>query len=96
MAVEKGKDTARVPSVRLLLFSPDEREVALRRQLTKDALAKSLADPSGHALFINFVKSNPDLVREKPESFLEKVKDGSGYEQFIGLLLADFGIKKRN
>src|SRR5882672_269382 len=93
--LEKGGDLARVPKVRLLLFSPEEREIALRRQLTKDALEKSLADPSGRALFINFFRSNPDLLRENPENFLAKVKDGSGYEQFISLLLADFADQEK-
>jgi hypothetical protein len=41
-------------------------------------------------LFINFFKSNRGLLQEDPGNFLAKVKDGSGYEQFIGLLLADF------
>jgi hypothetical protein len=87
--LEKDADLTRSPKVRLLLFSPEERKVALRTQLTKDALAKSLAEPSGRALFVNFFKCNPALLQDRPEKFLERVKDGSGYEQFIGILLAD-------
>jgi hypothetical protein len=87
--LEKREDLARVPSVHLLMFSPDEREVSLRKQLTREALAKSLAETSGRDVFLNFFKSNPDLLGENPEEFLEKVKAGSGYEQFIGILLAD-------
>jgi hypothetical protein len=87
--LEKNKDLARVPTVHLLLFSPDEREVSLRKQLTKDVLAKSLGDPTGRDVFINFFNSNPDLLHENPQEFLEKVKAGRGYEQFIDILLAD-------
>jgi hypothetical protein len=93
--LEKGRDLAGAPNVRLLLFSPEDREAALRKQLTKDALAKSLADPSGRALFINFFKSNPSMLQEDPANFLAKVKDGSGYEQFISLLLTDFADQEK-
>jgi hypothetical protein len=93
--LEKDSDLTRAPNVRLLLFSPKEREVALRKQLTKDALAKNLAEPSGRALFINFFKCNPALLQENPETFLEKVKDGSAYEQFMGIFLADFEDQER-
>jgi hypothetical protein len=92
---EKGKDLAHLPSIHLLLFSPEERELSLRKQLTKDVLAKSLADPSGRDMFINFFQSNPDLLTESPEGFLEKVKAGPGYEQFIGILLADLRDHER-
>ncbi len=87
--LERGKDLGRVPTVHLLLFSPDEREISLRKQLTQDVLAKGLANPSGRDVFISFFRSNPDLLRETPEEFLERVKAGPGYEQFISILLAD-------
>jgi hypothetical protein len=93
--LEKGKDLAHVPTVHLLLFSPDEREVSLRKQLTKEALGKSLSGPLGREMFMNFFNSNPDLLRESAEEFLDKVKAGPGYEQFISILLADLRDHER-
>jgi hypothetical protein len=93
--LEKGRDLAGAANVRMLMFSPEDREAALRKQLTKDVLAKSLSDPSGRAVFINFFKSNPGMLQGDPVNFLAKVKDGSGYERFICLLLADFADQEK-
>ncbi|HEX8817026.1 MAG TPA: hypothetical protein VF753_16135 [Terriglobales bacterium] len=93
--LERDADLTRAPDVRLLLFSPEDREVVLRRLLTKDVLAKNLVELTGRALFMNFFKCNPALLQEPPEAFLEKVKAGTGYEQFIGILLADFEDQER-
>jgi hypothetical protein len=87
----RGQDLMEKPKVRLLLFSPDEREVNLRRQLTLDSLKAGLSDdrdPSTRNKVLNFLNANADLLHEKPEEFLAKLQAGTGYEQFIGLLLA--------
>lgn len=77
--------------VRLLLFSPDEREVYLKKQLNLDLLRGDLsnrADSSGRDKIVNFLNANQDLLHEKPEEILKKLQAGSGYEEFIGVILA--------
>lgn len=93
--LEKDADLTRSPNVRLLLFSPEQRKLAVRKQLTKDVLARSLAEATGRAMFINFFQRNPALLQEPAENFLERVKGGSGYEQFVAILLADFEDQER-
>ena len=90
-SLSKGQDWMEKPKVRLLLFSPEEREANLRRQLTLDSLKAGLSDerdPSTRNKLVNFLNANADLFHQKPEEFLTRLRTGTGYDQFIGLLLA--------
>src|ERR1700691_6293933 len=59
--VDKHRHFARAVHAHMLMYYPVNTEAALRKQLTKDVIAKSLSDPSVRAVFINFFKSNPGM-----------------------------------
>jgi hypothetical protein len=79
------------PTVRLLLFSPEQREASLRQQLSRESLMKALSDPSDTSAqnkVATFLKTNRDLLHDRPEEFLKKLRVGDGYEEFISLHMA--------
>lgn len=85
-----GELTKVRPGVRLIMFSPEEQQTLLRRQLTRDGLMKALADPKDSTTrtkLTNFVTANSGLLHEKAEEFIKRVHAGTGYEEFIQLML---------
>jgi hypothetical protein len=77
------------PEVRM--FTPEHRESSLRRQLTKESIMKTLSDPTdtlGRNKIVAFLTTNRDLLRETPETFLEKLRAGEDYDEFIALHMA--------
>jgi hypothetical protein len=92
--IGKSVDQSRLlqaPAVRLLLFEPRDREVSLRQQFPPEVFERELVDPkqaSTQETFLTFFKSNPDLLKETPEEFLQRVQAGTGYEDFIHAVLS--------
>lgn len=86
-----GRNLEEKPTVRLLLFSPEQREASLRQQLTRASLMKALSDRSDTSTqnkVVTFLKTNRDLLHDRPEEFVKKLQVGDGYEEFIALHLA--------
>jgi hypothetical protein len=69
---ERGKDLGRVPTVHLLLFSPDEREISLRKQLTQDVLAKGSGEPIGTGCFHQLLQEQSGFAARDPRGVLRK------------------------
>jgi hypothetical protein len=85
-----GNDLTQAPTIRLLLFTPEDREASLRRQLSPESLVRDLNDPKDPAArnkFMTFFNDNPEMLQEKPEEFLKTVQAGNGYEEFVRVLL---------
>jgi hypothetical protein len=90
-SVSRSSGTTERPRLRLLLFSPEEREANFRRQITMASLENSVSDsgdPSAKMRLIAFLNTNADLLHGSPTEFIGKLRTGTGYDQFIQLLLA--------
>jgi hypothetical protein len=85
---DRRKTLGEKPDVRMLLFSPEQREASLRRQLTKESIMKTLSDSTdtlGRNKIVAFLTTNRDLLHETPEALLQKLRAGDDYDEFIAL-----------
>ena len=77
------------PKMRLLLFSPKDRDCSLRKQFERERFLSALkTDNAERAAFLAFVDHHLDLLNgDNREKYLERVSSGGEYPKFIEYLL---------